>query len=158
MSGKLDHKDVSILRKLKADSRTPLSVIGDSMGASKATVSRRLSRMEDEGIISNYSVNIDLSSSGVMKSLMMMQVSGTISQVIEQLKGYKEIGSIYKTFGDHNLICEVYTRSVDELYQMIQDKVLKIMSVRNVEVDVIIDSTTFNGNADIDLYEELNKE
>ena len=155
----MDRKDIEILRRLKSDARTPLGVIGDSMGASKATVSRRVSRMEDEGIIRNYSVDIDLSGSGVMKSLVMIQVVGSpVSIVIEQLKEYKQVGHIYKTFGDHNIACEVYTRSVDELYQMIQDKILKIMSVRNVEVDVLIEGMVLNGNADIDLYEELNGE
>ena len=105
-------------------------------------------------IIKNYSMNIDLSGMGIMKSLVSIQVMGGVSTVIDYLKEYEEIGTVYKTFGDHNLVCEVYTHNVDELYEMIQNKILKIMSIRNVEVDVLIGDVTLHENADIKLYEK----
>ncbi len=154
MSDELDKKDIEILKRLKNDSRIPMGVIGDQIGISKATVSRRVARLEDENIIKNYSMNIDLSSMGIMKSLVSIQVMGGVSTVIDYLKEYEEIGTVYKTFGDHNLVCEVYTHNVDELYEMIQNKILKIMSIRNVEVDVLIGDVTLHENADIKLYEK----
>lgn len=153
MTDMIDRKDVEILKRLKTDSRTPMGIIGNKMNISKATVSRRVARMEDEKIIRKYSMDIDLASIGVMKSLVMMQIVGTPTAVIiDQLKGYEEIGHIYKTFGDHNIICEIYTKNVDEIYEMIQSKLLKMPSVRNVEVDVLIGQETLNENADLDLY------
>lgn len=155
MSDDLDRKDVEILKMLKNDSRTPMAIIGDRLKISKATVSRRVARMEEDNILRNYSVDVDLSKMGVMKSLVFMQIVGSpASVVIEQLKGYEEVGYIYKTFGDHNLLCEVYTHNVDELYDMIQTKLLKMPSVRNVEVDVLIEGMPMNENADIKLYEK----
>jgi Lrp/AsnC family transcriptional regulator, regulator for asnA, asnC and gidA len=159
MADLIDRKDVEILKRLKTDSRTPMGVIGNKMNISKATVSRRVARMEEEKIIKKYSMDIDLTSMGVMKSLVMMQIVGTPTAVIiDQLKGYGEIGNIYKTFGDHNIICEIYTKNVDELYEMIQSKLLKMPSVRNVEVDVLIGEETLNENADLELYEQRMKE
>ena len=55
MSDELDKKDIEILKRLKNDSRIPMGVIGDQIGISKATVSRRVARLEDENIIKNYS-------------------------------------------------------------------------------------------------------
>ena len=96
---------------------------------------------------------------GIMKSLVMIQVVGTPTAVIiDQLRDYEEIGGIYKTFGDHNIICEIYTKNVDEIYEMIQSKLLKMPSVRNVEVDVLIGEETLNENADLKLYEKGLKE
>ena len=155
MSEELDRKDIEILKRLKADSRTPMGAIGDQLNISKATVSRRVARMEDERIIKKYSVDIDLSSMGIMKSLVSIQVIGSpVNNVIDMLKEYEEIGTVYKTFGDHNIVCEAYTRTVDELYEMIQNKLLKIMSIRNVEVDVLIGDVMLHENADISLYEK----
>ncbi len=159
MADMIDRKDVEILKRLKLDSRTPLGVIGNKMNISKATVSRRVARMEDDRIIRKYSMDIDLASIGIMKSLVMMQIVGTpTAVVIDQLKDYEEIGHIYKTFGDHNIICEIFTRNVDEIYEMIQSKLLKMPSVRNVEVDVLIGEETLNENADLDLYEKRLKD
>ena len=151
----LDRKDVEILKMLRIDSRTPMGLIGDKLKISKATVSRRVASMEDDGTIAKYSLDVDLTSMGVMKSLVSMQIVGSPAAVIiEQLKGYEEIGHIYKTFGDHNLVCEVYTHNVDELYEMIQSKMLKMPSVRNVEVDILLEGVDMNENADLKLYEK----
>ncbi len=159
MSELIDRKDVEILKRLKTDSRTPMGVIGSKMDISKATVSRRVARMEEEKIIRKYSLDVDLTNMGVMKSLVMMQIVGTpTAVVIDQLRNYGEIGNIYKTFGDHNIICEIYTRNVDEIYEMIQSKLLKMPSVRNVEVDVLIGEETLNENADLNLYEKRLKD
>ena len=155
MASNLDRKDVEILKMLRTDSRTPMGLIGDKLGISKATVSRRVASMEDEGTIMKYSLDVDLSSMGVMKSLVSIQIVGSPATVIiDQLRGYEEIGHIYKTFGDHNLVCEVYTHNVDELYEMIQSKMLKMPSVRNVEVDILLEGVDMNDNADLKLFEK----
>ena len=155
MAEDIDRKDVEILKMLKVDSRTPMGIIGDKLDISKATVSRRVASMEEGGTITKYSLDIDYASLGIMKSLVMMQIVGSPAQVIiEQLKGYDEIGHVYKTFGDHNLVCEVYTHNVDELYEMIQTKLLKMPSVRNVEVDILLEGEDMNENADLKLFEK----
>ena len=159
MADDLDKKDIEILKMLRVDSRTPMGIIGDKLDISKATVSRRVASMEEDKTIKKYSLEIDLTSMGVMKSLVAMQIVGSPATVIiEQLKGYEEIGHIYKTFGDHNLVCEVYTHNVDELYEMIQTKMLKMPSVRNVEVDILLEGVDMNENADLKLYEKGIKE
>ena len=159
MGDDLDRKDIEILKMLRVDSRTPMGLIGDKLEISKATVSRRVASMEDDGTIKKYSLDIDLTSMGVMKSLVMMQIVGSPATVIiEQLRGYEEIGHIYKTFGDHNIVCEVYTHNVDELYEMIQTKMLKMPSVRNVEVDILLEGVDMNQNADLKLYEKSIRE
>ena len=155
MADDLDRKDIEILKMLRTDSRTPMGLIGDKLDISKATVSRRVASMEEDGTITKYSLDIDLSTMGVMKSLVMMQIVGSpATMIIEQLRGYEEIGHIYKTFGDHNLVCEVYTHNVDELYEMIQTKMLKMPSVRNVEVDILLEGVDMNENADLKLFEK----
>ena len=47
MTDMIDRKDVEILKRLKTDSRTPMGIIGNKMDISKATVSRRVARMDD---------------------------------------------------------------------------------------------------------------
>ena len=155
----LDKKDVEILKTLRKDSRTPMGMIGENNGMSKATVSRRVARMEEEGLIQKYSLKMDHEKFNIMRSMVQIQIMGApVSMVIEGLKNIEEIRRIFKTFGDHNLICEVYTNSVDELYEMVQSKILKMPSVRNVEVDVIVGEDIMHENADLIHYENKMKE
>lgn len=155
MTDDLDKKDVEILKLLRTDSRMPMGIIGEKLEISKATVSRRVAKMEDDKVIRKYSLELDQTKMDVMKSFVFMQIIGNpVSVVIEQLMQYEEIGYIHKTFGDHNIVCEVYTRNVDELYEMIQTKLLKMPSVRNVEVDILVEGVKMNENADLKLYEK----
>jgi len=159
MAYSLDKKDVEILKMLRKDSRTPMGVIGNKLEISKATVSRRVAGMEEGKMITKYSLDIDHASMGLMRSLVMLQIVGSpASIIIEQLRGFDEISHIYKTFGDHNILCEVYTRNVDELYEMIQTRMLKMPSVRTVEVDILLEGEDINDNADLKLFEKGLKE
>ena len=159
MASGLDKKDVEILKMLRKDSRTPMGVIGNKLEISKATVSRRVAGMEEGKMITKYSLDIDHASMGLMRSIVMLQIVGSpASIIIEQLRGFEEISHIYKTFGDHNILCEVYTRNVDELYEMIQTRMLKMPSVRTVEVDILLESEDINENADLKLFEKGLKE
>jgi hypothetical protein len=54
-------------------------------------------------------------------------------------------------FGDHSLICEVYSTSVDALYDLIQDKIVGIPNVQRVEVDILIERIPINEDAMFDL-------
>ena len=112
-----------------------------------------MSKLEEDGVIKSYDLNVDSNKLGIMKSLVFMQIVGSpAGVVIEQLQAYKEIATIYKSFGDHNIVCVMYTRSVDELYDVIQTKLLKMPSVRNVEVDILVDEMRVNPNSDLDIY------
>ena len=153
MTEDIDAKDVEILEMLRKDSRTSMGFIADKLGISKATVSRRIAKLEEDRVIVNYSLEIDPSKINVLRSFLYLQVVGSpVSVVIDELRKYKEVRHIYKSFGDHNLICELYTRSVDDLYEMIQTHVLKMTSIKNVEVDIIVERMAVDENADLRLY------
>lgn len=144
----MDEIDLKILRILRENSRESLGKISLELGISKATVSRRLSRMQVEGYISGYSIHTNPARLGLMKGIISLQVVGTaVNAVIDQLREFKEIESIMRVFGDHGLICVVYTRSVDSLYELIQNGILRIPNVQNVEVDIVIDHLVIHPDA-----------
>lgn len=148
----MDETDLKILTMLRDNSRESLGKISEVLGISKATVSRRLSRIEQEGYITGYTIITNPAKMGLMKGMISLEIMGTaVNAVIDQLRGFKEIESVMRVFGDHGLICVVYTKSVDSLYELIQNDILKIPNVRNVEVDIVIDRMLINPNAELDV-------
>jgi DNA-binding Lrp family transcriptional regulator len=148
----MDETDLKILKMLRDNSRESLGKISEVLGISKATVSRRLSRIEQDGYITGYTIVTNPGRMGLMKGIISLQIVGTaVNAVVEQLRAFKEIESVMRVFGDHGLICIAYTKSVDSLYELIQNGILKIPNVHNVEVDIVIDRTLLNANAELDI-------
>jgi DNA-binding Lrp family transcriptional regulator len=87
-----------------------------------------------------------------MRAMIGLEVVGpVVSTVIEELKQFDEIEYVHKVFGDHSLLCEVYAKSVDSLYDLIQNRILKVPNIQNVEVDIFIEKIPLNPNAELDL-------
>ncbi|NLX48028.1 MAG: Lrp/AsnC family transcriptional regulator [Euryarchaeota archaeon] len=148
----MDVIDLKILRMLRKNARENLGTIGDEMGVSKATVSRRISRLEEEGYVNAYTMQVNTGKMGLMRALIGLQVVGSpLSSVIDELKKFPGVQYVHKVFGDHSLICEVYSTSVDSLYDLIQDKIVSIPSVQRVEVDILIERIPINEDAMFDL-------
>jgi DNA-binding Lrp family transcriptional regulator len=148
----MDTTDLEILRMLRKNARENLGVIAEQLKVSKATISRRISRLEKDGYINAYTMQLNTSKVGLMRAHIGLQVVGApLSSVIEELKKYPGIQYVYKVFGDHSLVCEVYSTSVDSLYDLIQDKIVNIPSVQRVEVDILIERIAMNEDAMFDL-------
>ena len=56
---KLDGTDLEILRLLVKNAPRPFSEIAEHVGLSSPTVSNRVTRLEKQGIIRNFTVDID---------------------------------------------------------------------------------------------------
>jgi DNA-binding Lrp family transcriptional regulator len=148
----MDLTDLNILKMLRQDSRESLATIALKLGVSKATVSRRISRMEQEGYISGYTIVTSSTRLGLMRAMVGLEVVGpAVSSVVEELRQFEEIEYVHKVFGDHSLLCEIYAKSVDSLYDLIQNRILKVSSIQNVEVDILIEKIPLNPNAELDL-------
>jgi Lrp/AsnC family transcriptional regulator for asnA, asnC and gidA len=141
---------------LRKDSRMSMMTVGEKLNISKATVSRRVSRLEEEKIITGHSLELDPSKLDVMKAFLGIQVLGSsVSHVIDELKKHDEVMYIYKAFGDHHLVCEVCTKSVADLYEMIQFVLLRNPSIKSVDVDALVERIPVNENADLKLYRSI---
>ena len=55
----LDRTDIDIIRSLERDARMSLRSVAEEIGVSLGTVSNRLKRLEDTGVIKGYRVEID---------------------------------------------------------------------------------------------------
>lgn len=57
----MDHTDYQILNILQRDARTTLKEIGNMVGLTSPAVAERIRKLEDSGVIQNFSVKIDRS-------------------------------------------------------------------------------------------------
>ena len=135
----LDHIDNHIITLLQKDGRISNTDIAKKLKISEATVRTRLKRLiEDEYIqivaVSNpfklgFEITGDLYIHVDMKK---------IDPVIMELKKIKELWYIVMTTGEQNINAEFVVTTLEELNDLVYNKISKIEGILRVETSIIM--------------------
>lgn len=124
-------KDQQLLSVMRGNARASTTELAQILGVSRSTVQKRLERLETEGVISGYTVQ--LSSAYLdqeIKAHVMITVSPAMTtDIIKAMEKLDGVRAIYSVSGPHDLIAEVAAMSVTELDKMIDD----IIAIEGVE-------------------------
>ena len=113
----LDETDQRILEVLLGDSRASLKSLAEQVGLSSPSVSERLRRLEERGVIRQYTVEIDPQALGFTLQAMVRvrPMPGKLHIVQRFLEEIPEIGECDKVTGEDCFIARLYVRSIDQL-------------------------------------------
>lgn len=114
----MDYIDYKILKELKANAREKASVISEKIGLSVSTVIDRIRKMEDSGIISGYTVEINQKKTGNdMTALMEVSLEHPkyYDEFTEMIRNNPNIVDCYYLTGEFDFILKVITDSSDSL-------------------------------------------
>ena len=120
-----------ILSVLEEDAQASYAEIAERANVSKPTVRKYIDKLESEGVIVGYSVEIDpkkLSS----KSIALVGIDVASEEYVEatrDLKELEEIETLYTSSGDHMLMAEVRAADGDAVGEVISDRIMGIEGV-----------------------------
>ncbi len=137
---KLDRLDRKMIDILISNARTPFTEIAQLLNVSEGTIRKRLHRLEDEGVIRGYTVDIDPSKLGY-RSVTLLGLDTepeTFLDAIESLRKLDEVRWVAKSTGDHMIMAEIWTTDDDELARLVEDKVGTIKGVTRVCPAIIL--------------------
>jgi Lrp/AsnC family leucine-responsive transcriptional regulator len=117
----LDAIDMRILSILLDDARTSVAEIARAVGMSAPSVSERMKRLEENGTIGGYSVDINPAALGLPLGawLRIRPVPGELARVTEILKAIPEIATCDRVTGEDCFIARVQVRSIIDLERVI---------------------------------------
>ncbi|PSJ55885.1 Lrp/AsnC family transcriptional regulator [Kumtagia ephedrae] len=120
-NGPVDPVDMKILRALADDARVSVAELARLVGLSAPSVSERIRRLEENGVIAGYTVRIDAAGLGLPLSawLRVRPLPGELQQVAEILRGLPEIVECDRVTGEDCFIAKAHLRSVEHLEQVI---------------------------------------
>lgn len=135
---KIDQKLIAILR---SNARTPVVTLAKKLGVSRATVQNRMHRLERQGVILNYTVNLQSGSEdNPIKALMSVAVEGKKAEgVIRVLRGMPSISAIHHTNGRWDIIAEIRTDTLESFNRLLGE-VRLIDGVSATETSLLLDS------------------
>lgn len=119
--GPLDAVDARILKALTEDARTSVAELARLVKLSAPSVSERLKRLEESGIIKGYTATIDPVALGLPLAawLRIRPLPGELKRVAEILRALPEIVECDRITGDDCFIAKAHVRSVEHLEEII---------------------------------------
>jgi len=113
----IDELDQRILDVLLTDSRISLKQLAEQVGLSSPSVSERLRRLEERGVIRQYTVDIDPKALGyTLQAIVRVRpMPGKLHIVQKLIEEIPEIGECDKVTGEDCFIARLYVRSIDQL-------------------------------------------
>ena len=139
MTIRVTFKDQQLLAVLRGNARASTTELAQILGVSRSTVQKRLERLETEGVIAGYTVQ--LSSEYLdqeIKAHVMITVSPRMTaDIIKAMQAIDGVRAIYSVSGPHDLIAEVVAMNVTGLDTMI-DHIIAIDGVERTVSSVIL--------------------
>ncbi|MGD1942317.1 MAG: Lrp/AsnC family transcriptional regulator [Leptolyngbyaceae cyanobacterium] len=113
----LDDVDTRLLRTLHRDARTSIADLARALNMSAPSVSERLKRLKESGVVQDFTIAIDPKMLGYALSFYMRirPLPGQLSKVVLLIQAIAEIVECDRVTGDDCFIAKVHVRSTQEL-------------------------------------------
>lgn len=138
----LDRVDCSILRALQKNGRDSFAEIGKAVGLSATSVSERIRRLEQAGVIEGYSVRLSAAKLGYpVMAFILARPNGPDARFIRIAGECPEILACYRVTGEFSFIAQAVLEDVAHLEALLNH--LEPAAVHIVTLVVL--STSFDG-------------
>ena len=133
-----DHRLLSLLRK---DARNSVAILARRLGVSRGTVSNRISKLEDTGVIVGYTVRLRPDAHpNEIRAWMGVAVEGNETRaVIASLLGEPGVATLHDTNGRWDLLAELRAANLSELSQVLE-RIRLVRGISNTETSIHLET------------------
>jgi Lrp/AsnC family transcriptional regulator for asnA, asnC and gidA len=136
----LDEINLKIIDTLERDASKPFVEIAKALEISDATVHMRVRRLVAAGIIRRFTISTDSRLLGY-DHLAFMGINlkeGSADEVNLILSQFEEVLEIHEMHGRFDLILKIRARSLDEMRDIIVNKVRRLPQIKDVELMAVL--------------------
>lgn len=138
-----DKYDLAILRELLVDSRRTLQEIGDAVKLSPTTCWSRIKRMQSEGVIRKYSVELDRARLGykdtvVVQLTLESHTDETLYQFGRILAEIPEVLDAYLVSGDYDYFIRIAVKDTRDYERLLRERLYKIPGIRHSKSSFVL--------------------
>lgn len=139
---KLDETDIQILKTLQKDARESASHIAEKVNVSVPTVTERIRKLQESGVILGFQTAIDPSSIGLDVSAIITIISGSSQyyrEVTIAAEETPEVVQCFSTTGNGSHMLYVVTKNSNTLEELLR-KIQSWPGVARTETQIILSS------------------
>ena len=111
---------------------------------SGGTVHVRMKKMEDAGIVTGTTLEIDPSKLGYDITVFIgifLAKSALYDEVINELKAIKEITNIHYTTGNYSMFAKLHSRDTQHLKDLLHDRIQKVDGIVRTETMISLEES-----------------
>lgn len=145
----VDEADKRILRALQQDGRMTVQELAERVGLSASPCLRRLRRLERDGIISGYGVDIDQKSVGlpvsVFISIKLERQSALNLDVFGAAVGrWPEVMECYLMTGQFDFLLRIVCKDLETYEHFLREKLTQLAGVASIESSFSLGAVKFS--------------
>lgn len=137
----MDEIDQQLIALLRKNARTNVAALAQKLGVSRGTVTNRITKLEDAGIVVGYTVRLRPDSQpDEIKAWMSIAVEGNEArQVIASLLGEPGVATLHDTNGRWDLLAELRAQNLSELSKVLE-RIRLIRGISNTESSIHLET------------------
>ncbi len=140
---RFDRHDLAILRELLTDSRKTLQEIGTAVGLSPTTCWSRIRRLEADGVISKYSIEVDRARLGYRDTVIVQltlesHTDETLYEFGRLLAEIPEVMDASLVSGDYDYFIRIAVRDTRDYERLLREKLYKIPGIRHSKSNFVL--------------------
>ncbi len=140
----MDRLDWELLKALAENPGGSYAEVKEKLNVSVGTIYMRVKRLqEDWGVIKGQKLVLDPHKLGFSLVALVRAQAADVGKFVEALKGHPEVGAVWTTTGDMNVLIEAYFRSTAELQDFLA-RLSKYGAARS-ELQLILDQPVERG-------------
>ena len=135
----IDNVDLKILEILMKNAKKPYTEVAKQAFVSGGTVHVRMKKLEDAGIVTGTTLEIDPTKLGYDITAFIgifLAKSELYDDVIRQLKQIPEIINVHYTTGNYSMFARIHCKDTQHLKDLLHDKIQKVDGI--VRTDTMI--------------------
>jgi DNA-binding Lrp family transcriptional regulator len=137
----MDETDHQLLSLLRQDARLTVAALAIKLKVSRGTVTNRIRRLEDNGIIVGYTVRLrpDVQHNQI-SAWMSIAVEGNQTRtVISALLGEPGVAALHDTNGRWDLLAELRAETLQELAKVLE-RIRLLKGINNTETSIHLET------------------
>jgi DNA-binding Lrp family transcriptional regulator len=137
----MDSTDQQLLSLLRMDARTSVATLAQKLGVSRGTVTNRVTKLEDAGIIVGYTVRLRPDAQpDEISAWMSVAVEGNETRsVISSLLGEPGVATLHDTNGRWDLLAELRAPNLAALSKVLE-RIRLIRGISSTETSIHLET------------------
>ena len=138
---KFDDTDIRILKNLLVDGRLSSRQLAQKLGLSTVTVITRIKKLEQEKLITGYSVRLNHQLIGyeLTAIIEITTEKGKMFEVEQKISEYENVCAVYDITGDTDILVIGKFKTRQEMSEFIK-KLGKIPNIKNTETHLVLNT------------------